>query len=128
MLYNPLDSSYLGSDKAGGGNMNLSQLISQFRPAYRLAALLALLLAGLALHPSHALAQGSPPGAPRFVVAAVGNGFLQVGWMVVTGATKYDVEYSSDGGSSWTSAASNLGASAVFAEQYRINGTSNSSA
>ena len=101
--------------------------LARWRSMTILAALLLAALVFSQAGPPAAEAQ-STPGAPRFVVAVVGNGFLQVSWMGVIGATKYDVDYSSNGGSSWSSAVSNLGPSGVFAEQYRINGTDNYSA
>ena len=50
----------------------------------------------------------SPPDAPAFAFASVGNGTLMVLWGPVIGATKYEVAYSSDNGASWTSYSSNL--------------------
>ena len=50
----------------------------------------------------------SPPDAPAFAFASVGNGTLTVLWGPSPGATKYEVAYSSDNGASWTSYSSNL--------------------
>ena len=76
-------------------------------PTLRLLAALLALLAVAVLAPRLAEAQ-SPPDAPAFAFASVGNGTLEVLWGPSPGATKYEVAYSSDNGASWTSHADNL--------------------
>lgn len=77
-----------------------------------IAAVLALLAAGLMVAASPQAMASSTPSAPSYVWAAVGNGSLIVHWQNVPGATKYDVEYKSNGGS-WHSAASNHTSSSI---------------
>ena len=79
----------------------------QFRGGVARWWLLALLAAVLALPVSPVAAQ-TPPAAPGFAFAVNGRGDLHVFWQSVSGATKYEVAYSSDGGAAWTSHADNL--------------------
>ena len=47
-----------------------------------------------------------PPSNVSNLVAGRGNGSIKVSWDAVSGATKYHVTYSTDGGASWSLAAS----------------------
>ena len=67
------------------------------RPAWQLAALL---LAALICLPSIPLAQ-SPPSTPASVTVTRTDGALTATWPAGSGATKYHVTYSTDGGGSW---------------------------
>ena len=48
------------------------------------------------------------PSPPGYAFLLVGNGTLTVSWMPVSGATKYELHYSSDNGGSWINHANNL--------------------
>ena len=61
------------------------------------------------------------PLAPASVSAYRGNGFIDVAWSAVSGATGYDISYSTNGGFDWSSAASGQ-----TGTSYRIASTSNS--
>ena len=54
----------------------------------------------------------SPPSAPMLAFADVGDGTLTVSWISI-GATKHELAYSSDNGSSWTTYSSNLSGAIV---------------
>ena len=58
------------------------------------------LLASLVFSSSHALAQ-SPPGSVSSVSLSRADGTVTATWPAVSGATKYHVTYSTDGGASW---------------------------
>ena len=64
-------------------------------------ALLALLLAALALSASPALAESTPPGAVSSVSLTRADGTVTASWDAPSGATKYHVTYSDNGGASW---------------------------
>ena len=64
-------------------------------------ALLALLLAALALSASPALAESTPPGAVSSVSLTRTDGTVTASWDAPSGATKYHVTYSDNGGASW---------------------------
>ena len=66
---------------------------------------LALLVAGVMLVAAPVAAQ-SPPGTPASVTVTRGDGTVTASGYAVSGATKYHVTYSSDGGASWSLAAS----------------------
>ena len=83
--------------------MNILRTLSQSRPAWRLAALTALLLAALTLSAPPALAK-SPPDAVSSVSVTRTDGSLTASWPAATGATYYHVDYSSDNGASWSAA------------------------
>ena len=85
--------------------MNIAHRLSSTRLTWKVAALLALTLAMLLL-PAVALAQ-SPPATPDTVTVTRGDGTLTVSGYAVTGATKYHITYSSDGGQSWSAASDN---------------------
>ena len=55
---------------------------------------------------SAASTPGALPGTPASVAAHRGPNYIDVEWQHVSGATGYDVNYSSDDGSSWTRALS----------------------
>ena len=59
-----------------------------------------LLLAALTLSSSPALAQ-SPPGSVSSVTLSRADGTVTADWPAVSGATKYHVTYTTDGGTSW---------------------------
>ena len=86
--------------------MNIRRPFSQSRFAWRLAALFALALATLLSIPSLALAQ-SPPETPASVTATRANGTVTASGYTVSGATKYHITYSSNGGQSWAAASAN---------------------
>ena len=87
--------------------MSIVQRLFQFRLNGRFAALLALTLAALILLPAVALAN-SPPDTPASVTVTrtkhnlTGYDTLNISGYGVTGASKYHITYSSDGGNSWT--------------------------
>ena len=85
--------------------MNHFPTLSPSRLTARPTALLALLLAALALAPSLALAQ-SPPGSVSSVTLTRADGTVTADWPAVSGATKYHVTYTTNGGASWSLAAS----------------------
>ena len=87
--------------------MNMAHALSSTRPAWRLAALLALMLAALILLPAITLAN-SPPTTPASVTVSRSGVTLTVIWDTPAGATKYHATYSSDGGNSWTAIGDNL--------------------
>ena len=58
------------------------------------------LLAALVFSSSHALAQ-QPPGSVSSVSLSRADGTVTATWHAVSGATKYHVTYSTDGGASW---------------------------
>ena len=86
--------------------MNMAHALSSTRPAWRLAALLALMLAALILLPSITLAN-SPPATPASVTLTRTGNTITVVW-TPAGAAKYHATYSSDGGNSWTAISDNL--------------------
>ena len=67
-------------------------------PARVLAWLLALLLATLTLASAQAQA---PPATPDAVTLTRADGTVTADWPAVSGATRYHVAYSTDGGASW---------------------------
>ena len=73
---------------------------------WRVGALLALTLAALVFAPSVAQSQ-SPPNTPSAVTVTRADGTLTASGYAVSGATKYHITYSSDGGGSWSLAALN---------------------
>ena len=82
--------------------MAIRHTFSPVRPAWRLAALLA--LAALIVLPSIAPAQ-SPPGTPSSVTVTRSGDTLTATWPAPNGATKYHVTYTADAGQTWTAAA-----------------------
>ena len=92
--------------------MNIRRTLSQSRPALRLVALMALLLAALTLSLSPALAQ-SPPGTPSSVSVSRSDGSLTASWSAVSNATFYHVTYSSNNGKSWSLAALRHGGTSI---------------
>ena len=53
------------------------------------------------------------PSPPGYAFLLVGNGTLTASWMPVSGATKYELHYSSDNGGSWINHANNLTSTTV---------------
>ena len=49
-----------------------------------------------------------PPGAPANVSIQIGDGYLDIAWGAVSGATGYDVKAKTAGSSDWTDVASNI--------------------
>ena len=49
-----------------------------------------------------------PPGAPANVSIQTGDGYLDIAWDAVSGATGYDVKAKTAGSSDWTDVASNI--------------------
>ena len=96
--------------------MSIRHTLSLSRPARRVAVLLALLLAALALStPAHPAFAQSPPGTPSAVTVTRADGTLTASGYAVSGATKYHITYSADGGGSWSLASSNhTGTSITF--------------
>ena len=92
--------------------MGIRQVFSRSRPAWRLAASLALALIALTILPSTALAK-SPPGTPSSVSVTRADGTLTASWPAVSGATHYHVTYSSTGGASWELAALDHAATSI---------------
>ena len=87
--------------------MNVKRLKEQAMIRWAaLVAAVALLAAGAV---PAATAEAQAPNAPGWVLAAVANNYSVVAhWGAVAGATGYDVNYSSDNGASWSSAATNV--------------------
>ena len=54
-----------------------------------------------------------PPATPSSVTVTRGDGTLTASWPAVDGATGYHVVYSSDGGASWSAAASNHSSASI---------------
>ena len=81
--------------------MSAFRTLSSSRPAWLLAAVLALTLAALILLPAVALAN-SPPATPASVTVSRSGVTLTITYDNPAGATKYHATYSSDGGNSWT--------------------------
>ena len=92
--------------------MNIRRTFLRSRPALRLVALMALLLAALTLSLSPALAQ-SPPGTPSSVSVSRSDGSLTASWSAVSNATFYHVTYSSNNGKSWSLAALRHGGTSI---------------
>ena len=92
--------------------MNIRRTFLRSRPALRLVALMALLLAALTLSSSPALAQ-SPPGTPSSVSVSRSDGSLTASWSAVSNATFYHVTYSSNNGKSWSLAALRHGGTSI---------------
>ena len=55
----------------------------------------------------------NPPATPSSVTVTRGAGTVAADWPAVSGAAKYHVTYSSDGGQSWTAASDNHAASSI---------------
>ena len=79
----------------------LTSLLS--RPAWLLAALLALLVAGVGLFAPSAAASDAPPAPATITVTRgdFGHGVLNVSWRAVKDLVLYNVRYSDDGGQTW---------------------------
>ena len=101
--------------------MNFSVADRIFRRGPLAALLLGLLTLALfaGLFSVSPTAAQSPPSAPMLAFADVGDGTLTVSWISI-GATKHELAYSSDNGSSWTTYSSNVSGSIVT-----ISGTDN---
>ena len=87
--------------------MDRLRIVSLSGPGWRLAALMgaaAVLVAWVTLISVPALAQ-SPPGAVGSVSVTREDGTVTADWNAVSGATKYHVTYTTDGGKSWSLAA-----------------------
>ena len=88
--------------------MSIRRTLSLSQPARRVAVLLALLLAALALStPAPPAFAQSPPETPSTVTVTRADGTLTASGYAVGGATKYHITYSADGGGSWSLAALN---------------------
>ena len=94
--------------------MNFSVADRIFRRGPLAALLLGLLTLALfaGLFSVSPTAAQSPPSAPMLAFADVGDGTLTVSWISI-GATKHELAYSSDNGSSWTTYSSNLSGAIV---------------
>ena len=77
---------------------------SRRRRPVRLVSVFALLVASLAFSAAPALALSSP-GSVSSIALSRADGAVTASWDAASGATKYHVTYSSDGGGSWTLAA-----------------------
>ena len=83
--------------------MHIRLTFSQSRLTWRLAALLALLVAALMFTSLKVIAQ-SPPAAPTNLTATHNGGTVDASWDAVSGATKYHVTYSFNNKTSWVAA------------------------
>ncbi len=88
----------------GRGPINIRHALLRSRPVWGFAVLLALLAALMALNPLPTFAK-SAPDTPSAVNVSRTDGTVAASWNAPTGATKYHVTYSSNGGASWSLAA-----------------------